>query len=302
MWKKIKPRGEILVAAVGLLMFWMIRSFNSGQMPAWVTVVVLVLALVYILLILYKPVNLPEKESQPLTWLAVLEAGRVILPAVAVAAALNMLLSLISPSGSSNSLGWFVIYLVLVVGLGSAGLAAERSLDVNLFPVIRHREIRWILYVLAAALFFALTELFIDNLFNELFTRIGLALGDSAIEPGTAAGEFEFQSPLVLLIQMLIGAGIFEELLFRAGIMTLIWGLTRRWKLGLLLSALLFGFYHITPLSGMETYIAVPVSTVLSSFTVGIFTGIVYRYRGFTAAVLMHSLGNWIMILLFSGI
>jgi hypothetical protein len=51
----------------------------------------------------------------------------------------------------------------------------------------------------------------------------------------------------------------------------------------------------------METYIAAPVSAVLSSFIIGIYTGLVYRYRGFTAAVLMHSLGNWVMIMLFAG-
>ena len=44
-----------------------------------------------------------------------------------------------------------------------------------------------------------------------------------------------------------------------------------------------------------------PVSEVLISGLMGAFTGLVYRYRGFSAAVLMHSLGDWISILLLSG-
>ncbi|MBN2045633.1 MAG: CPBP family intramembrane metalloprotease [Anaerolineales bacterium] len=297
----IRERLELLVAAAGLLMFWMIQQFSENQMPVWAAPIVLVLAGVYVSIILWKPIRLPEKDSQPLSWGAVLKAGRVTLPVVVISAGINILVSLISPSESNPSLIWFFVYLILLVGLGSAGLAAERSLEADLFPVLRSLEFRWIIYVLVAALFLTFTQLFVDNLFDDLFTRIGLAFGDSHVDPGSAAREFEARSPLVLLLKMLIGAGIFEELLFRVGIMTLVWSLTRRWKLGLLVSAVLFGFYHITPFSGMETYLAAPVSAVLSSFTVGLFTGLVYRYRGFTAVVLMHSLGNWVMIMLFAG-
>lgn len=302
MWIKIKARFEVLVAVLGLLMVWMIAQFSEAGLAGWVWPVMLGLAAVYLGLILWKPYHLPEKEPQPFNWQALKAASRVILPVVLAVTAVNILLSLFSPSKSDSSLIWFLGYLVLLVVLGSAGLAAENSLSVDLFPVLRHRQARWIVYVLVAAVFFVLTQMFFDNLFDELFTRIGLAFGDQPAEPGSAAGEFEFNSPLLLLVQMLIGAGIFEELLFRVGIMTLVWGLTHRWKLGLLVSAILFGLYHITPFSGMETYQAAPVAAVLSSTLVGVYTGLVYRYRGFTTAVLMHSLGNWIMILLFAGV
>jgi membrane protease YdiL (CAAX protease family) len=302
MWQMIKERAEIIVAVIGLLMFWMISQFSESGLTSWVPPVVFGLAAVYIGIILWKPIRLPEKVRQPLTWGAVMQAGRVVLPLALAAAGVNILLSLFSSSGSDSSLGWFLVYLALLVVLGSSGLAAEHSLGIDLFPVIRRREARWLVYVLTAALFLTLTQLFLDNLFGELLTRIGLTLGDQPIETGSATREFEFNSPLLLLAQMLVGAGIFEELLFRVGIMTLVWGLTRRWQLGLLVSALFFGLYHITPLTGMETYLAAPVAAVLSSFTVGLYTGLVYRYRGFTAVVLMHSLGNWIMVMLFAGV
>jgi membrane protease YdiL (CAAX protease family) len=109
-------------------------------------------------------------------------------------------------------------------------------------------------------------------------------------------------SPLVLLLNLLIGAGLYEVLLFRLGIMTLVWRLTRGWGWGLLGSALLFGLYHITPLSGISTfYTASPVSTVLTSFSMGLIMGIIYRYRGFSSAVLVHGLGDWVVIMLLAG-
>lgn len=130
---------------------------------------------------------------------------------------------------------------------------------------------------------------------------IGQSFGDQPIDLADVASEFDYGSPLILLVNLVIGAGIFEELLFRVGIMTLVWGLARRWGVGLIVSAILFGVYHLSPISGIDSYLTAPVSVFLNSFTIGIFTGLVYRFRGFTTTVLMHSLGDWMMIMIFSG-
>lgn len=301
MGAKLKSRLEVLVAAIGLLMYWMIVQFSETALAPWVHAVVLGLAGVYLFLIVSSPMRLPEKEPQPFVWDTVIRAGGTIVPAVLAAAAVNFVLGLLSNMESGISLGWFLGYLALLVVLGSAGLAAERSLPVDLFPVIRRRKVHWIAYVLAAALFLTLAQMFVDNLFGDLFSAIGQAFGDQELTMSAVTSGFDAGSPVVLLLQMVVGAGIFEELLFRVGIMTLVWRLTRGWGWGLLVSSVLFGLYHLTPFSGMEAYLAAPVGAFMNSFLSGLVTGMVYRWRGFTAAVLMHSLGNWIVILLFSG-
>ena len=105
-----------------------------------------------------------------------------------------------------------------------------------------------------------------------------------------------------LLAGLLVGAGFFEERLFRLGILTLVWTLTRRYSIGLLVSAVLFGLYHVTPLSGMDVYLATPLPAVITSAAMGIYMGLVYRYRGFAAAVLVHGLGDWIVIMMITSI
>jgi membrane protease YdiL (CAAX protease family) len=301
MLAKVKSRMEILVAGIGLLMYAMISQFSEVQFQPWVPFLVFGLATIYILLILWKPVRLPEKDKKPFNRQEVIKAGRVVLPAVLGAAGLNFILNLFSSTESGTSFGWFLVYLVVLVVLGSAGLAAECSLGIDLFPVLRRKELRWVIYVLAAALFLTLTQMFIDNLFSDLFEVIGQSFGDQPIDMADVASEFDYGSPLILLVNLVIGAGIFEELLFRVGIMTLVWGLARRWGVGLIVSAILFGVYHLSPISGIDSYLTAPVSVFLNSFTIGIFTGLVYRFRGFTTTVLMHSLGDWMMIMIFSG-
>ena len=116
---KIKSRLEVLVALIGLLMYWMIVQFSAAPLAPWVHVVVLGLAGVYLFLILSKPMRLPEKETTPFHWDSVVQAGRTMLLMVTVAAAINILLGLLSRSENGSSLFWFLRYLVLMVALGS---------------------------------------------------------------------------------------------------------------------------------------------------------------------------------------
>jgi membrane protease YdiL (CAAX protease family) len=292
---------ELLVVVIGLGMYALIVQSSNIEANSIQTVIVVGLAIIYAAIILWKPMSLPAKKPQPLTWKAFGQAVKIV--TVVVLASTLVMIFISSPDDEGGStLGTFLIYVVLMITLGSAGLAAERSLSLDLFPIFRRHEVSRIIYVLAAAFFLAMLAMFWGNLINEPLTRLGQFLGDIPTNPAEAAESFYFDNSFNLLINLLIGAGIFEELLFRVGILTLAWALTRRFGIGLLVSSLLFGLYHISPLSGISMYnLPAPVSEVLISGLMGAFTGLVYRYRGFSAAVLMHSLGDWISILLLAG-
>jgi membrane protease YdiL (CAAX protease family) len=98
------------------------------------------------------------------------------------------------------------------------------------------------------------------------------------------------------------GAGIAEETTFRLVCLTFIWKLTRRKGLAILLSALLFGAYHLTPLSGMyRINWQFPISQFTASTLIGLIWGYLYIKRGFETSVVGHTLSNWLPMMLFSG-
>jgi membrane protease YdiL (CAAX protease family) len=195
-----------------------------------------------------------------------------------------------------------VLAILLLTSLGTAGLAAERRLPIDLFPVLRRREIGRILYVLVAALFLAVLENMWSGIWGDIAAGIGRALGETPLVDNDAASYFDVGNPLRLFLNFLIGAGLAEEFLFRVGIMTPVWALTGRWGWGLLVSALIFGLYHISPLSGMAAHnLQAPVTAVLESFGAGLAIGVIYRYRGFMTAVMTHALGNWLVVMILLG-
>lgn len=102
---------------------------------------------------------------------------------------------------------------------------------------------------------------------------------------------------------MSLGAGVYEETVFRLGIMTGIVALTERllglsrWLgivLGLLVSALLFSAMHHIPPYGDPLHLGVFVFRALA----GVCFGLIYWYRGFAVAVYTHALYD-IYVLLF---
>jgi membrane protease YdiL (CAAX protease family) len=236
-------------------------------------------------------------------WPGVWRAARLIVPAVAAGVAISMSLRAIEGRSAEGSTLWGLVSIALIAVLGSLGLAAEQRLSVDLLPVFRQHEGLRIAYVLVAALSLAMVGQLWAGIAGDLAQGIGeRAFGEAELDVEGAASSFRVESPLRLLIGLLIGAGFFEELLFRLGILTLVWALTRRFGVGLFVSALVFGLYHITPLSGMDVYTVTPVTAVLASAAMGVYMGLIYRYRGFTAAVLVHGLGDWIVILLITSI
>ncbi len=96
------------------------------------------------------------------------------------------------------------------------------------------------------------------------------------------------------------GAGIAEETTYRLVALSFVWAATGRRWLAILVAAILFGAYHLTPLSGNYlTFLKFPVSQFLGSTLIGIIWGWVFIKRGYETTVLAHTLSNWIAVLLF---
>ncbi len=100
-----------------------------------------------------------------------------------------------------------------------------------------------------------------------------------------------------LFFYFLAGAGIAEETVYRLVIVSLVWGLSGRRWLAIGVSGLLFGAYHLTPLSGMYlTFWQYPLTQFFSSALIGMVWAYLYIRRGYETAVLAHTLSDWLPI------
>ena len=98
---------------------------------------------------------------------------------------------------------------------------------------------------------------------------------------------------------MLAGAGIYEETLFRLVCVSLFWRLTHRPWVAIMVSALLFGAYHLSPLdSAYLQYWERPLTIFSLSSIMGMVMGYAYQKYGYETVVLGHTLGNWVSLLL----
>ncbi|MEJ2210596.1 MAG: type II CAAX endopeptidase family protein [Anaerolineae bacterium] len=109
------------------------------------------------------------------------------------------------------------------------------------------------------------------------------------------------QNDLQVFFALLAGAGIAEETIYRLVLLSLLWRWTRRRWLSIILSALVFAAYHLTPLNGMyRTFLQFPASQFLASALIGIVWGYIYVKRGYETAVLAHTFSDWIPFLVFA--
>ncbi len=301
-WLAIRSRSEFIVPVLGLVTFRSIASSNSIRSSSWQNLLLISLAVLYIGIVLWKPMRVPDKQPASFTRRQLFRGVKIAAAIFLGGALLMVLFSQIVPASGDQSPLWFGLYCLLGIVFGGWGFAAERTLSNDLLPVIRRREPVRIIYVLTACFFLAILAQLWTGLTTDLVKQLANGFGETGLNTRQAASGFDTQVPIVLLAKLMIGAGLFEELLFRMGILTVVWTITRRFSLGLFFSALLFGLYHISPLSGIQAaYLTTPVTAVVSSFMMGIFMGLVYRYRGLTAAVLVHGLGDWILVMLLAG-
>jgi membrane protease YdiL (CAAX protease family) len=124
--------------------------------------------------------------------------------------------------------------------------------------------------------------------------------GGQSLTYDSVTGVFPAESWRILLM-MLAGAGIAEETPYRLVILSLLWRLTRRRWLAIVVSAVVFGAYHLTPFNSLyRMHWQAPISQFLVTTLAGLVMGYVYTKRGYETAVLGHAFGNWIPYVLFA--
>ncbi len=165
--------------------------------------------------------------------------------------------------------------------------------------MLRHKQRfdpKLIVPVLVESAIYALT---MGSLIVFVMTR---ALGISPQLAGGGAG-FVAQQGFGTRIVMSLGAGVYEETVFRLGILSglvvlfdRVFGI-RRWVafvLALLLSAVLFSAMHHIPPYGDPLHAGIFIFRVLA----GLCFGLLFWYRGFAIAVYTHALYDLYVFLL----
>jgi len=194
-----------------------------------------------------------------------------------------------------NGADFLTVFLFQHLGLSKGtylaytfGVATAFAVAVT---ILRHRQRfdpRLIVPVLIESAIYALT---MGSLIVFVMTR---GLGISPRLAGGAEG-FVAQQGFATRIVMSLGAGVYEETVFRLGIMTGIVALLdrilglRRWLavlLALIVSAALFSAMHHIPPYGDPFRVGLFLFRLLA----GICFGLLYWYRGFAVAVYTHAL------------
>lgn len=192
-------------------------------------------------------------------------------------------------------------YSIAIFCQSLIGLTLARSIP-NFEPLsltysVQHHEHTWrnIGIMLVIAVLVVIPALLIGN--------IGLSIGQQIFNEQNLTNEaMEEFSPNKWTAFFLLwsGAGIAEETSFRLVSLSFFWWLTRRRKLAILISSLIFGLYHLTPLTGMyRTFWQFPISQFLASTLIGLVWGYIFVKRGYETVVLSHTFSDWIPFLLF---
>lgn len=192
-----------------------------------------------------------------------------------------------------SSIGYFCQAMI--------GLALARSihgfepLPVSQAVVHRKNRTEHLYLMLVASLAVVVAALFVNGVLGGLLPQLfGETISRSA-GFGSLFPENAWQSFLLLLA----GAGISEETTYRLLFLPLFWRLTRRPWVAIVLSSLLFGAYHLSPLDALyRQFWERPLTIFTLSAAMGVLMGTVYIKRGYETAVLGHTLGDWAGLLL----
>lgn len=197
--------------------------------------------------------------------------------------------------------GFFQISSIGYFCQAMLGLTLARSIigyePLPVSQAITHKE-KWtdrVYLMVFISLVVVLAALFVNGLFSsplmQLFgEKMSNSAGFSSFFP-----ENIWQSFLLLLA----GAGISEETTYRLLFLSLFWHLTRRPWVAIILSSLLFGAYHLSPLDAFYHQLwERPLTVFTLSTLMGMVMGYVYVRHGYETAVLGHTLGDWTGLLL----
>ena len=194
-----------------------------------------------------------------------------------------------------NGADFLTVFLFRDLGLGTGAYLAYTGAIALAFAiavgVLRRKQRfdpRLVIPVFVESAIYALT---MGSLIVFVMTRVlGVSPRLSVEDAGLVASQ-----GLGTRFVMSLGAGVYEETVFRLGLMTGIVVLLakvigiRRWiaiALALVVSSILFSAMHHIPPHGDPLHLGVFLFRVLA----GVFFGLVYWFRGFAVAVYTHAL------------
>ncbi len=261
---------EIIIAYMASLIFWVALVaviYFAGRRIAWLRAF---------------------RESAIQQW----KAAAAIAAVYAIAAALR---------GSNADATTVIFGAIMTFCQAIIGLALARQIvGFEPLPVARavekrERILRSVLLMVGIAVLAVAGYAIADM----LGTGLARALGEVK---QAGEGSNSAMPPLwQLFFYFLGGAGIAEETVYRLVILSLVWRLTRRSWVAIVVSGLAFGAYHLTPLSGMYlTFWQYPLTQFLGSTLIGIVWGHVFTRRGYETAVLAHTLSDWLPAAVFT--
>jgi hypothetical protein len=194
-----------------------------------------------------------------------------------------------------NGADFLTVFLFRNLGLSTGSYLAYTFAVATAFAiavvVLRHKERfdpRLVIPVLIESAIYALT---MGSLILFVMTR-GLGISPRL---AAGAGGFVAQQGMGTRLVMSLGAGVYEETVFRLGIMTAVAALLEKVvglkrfvaaTLALLVSAVLFSAMHHIPPYGDPLQLGVFLFRVLA----GICFGLLFWFRGFAIAVYTHAL------------
>jgi membrane protease YdiL (CAAX protease family) len=193
------------------------------------------------------------------------------------------------------------LYAIAIFCQALIGLASARSI-VGYEPLVIAQTVnyqkKWtekLSLFLSGALLIVIAAVMVNGLAGSIFLQI---FGETTSNSQGLASFFPTNAWQSFFL-MLAGAGIYEETLFRLVCVSLFWRLTHRPWAAIMISALLFGAYHLSPLdSAYLQYWERPLTIFSLSTIMGVVMGYAYQKYGYETVVLGHTLGNWVSLLL----
>lgn len=187
-----------------------------------------------------------------------------------------------------SSIGYFCQALI---GLAlAAGIKGFEPLPASRAMVQKENRTKRLCLMLVVSLGVVVAALFVNGILAGLLPQLFGETINSSAGFGSFFPENAWQSFLLLLA----GAGISEETTYRLLFLSLFWRLTRRPWVAVILSSVLFGAYHLSPLDALYRQLwERPLTVFTMSAVMGIIMGYVYIKHGYETAVLGHTLGDW---------
>lgn len=191
----------------------------------------------------------------------------------------------------------FPFYSIAIFCQAMIGLALAEDLadfePLLLLHTANHQK-KWTNFLLGS-LIISLAALVVNGLVGSMLLEL---FGETTNNPQGVASLFPSNAWQSFFL-MLAGAGIYEETLFRLVCVSFFWRLTQRPWIAIILSAVLFGAYHLSPFdSAFRQYWERPVTIFFLSTTMGAIMGYAYRKYGYETVVLGHTFGNWTALFL----